>query len=130
MTSSPALRWLRTGGTRAHVILVLFLSLAGCMDRNADELLTPHAVDHPPVAPDRDVLMAGRREVLYDFASPRGAAVYELVVNDSLQGSFPAGVDGSQPSIIWQVDTALVSSEVQYFLRYTTMTGTPPPAAR
>ena len=88
------------------------------MDRNADELLTPLMPSITLRWPRTgDVLMAGRREVLYDFASPRGAAVYELVVNDSLQGSFPAGVDGSQPSIIWQVDTALVSSEVQYFLR-------------
>ena len=104
--------------TRYGTLALLVLSLAGCMDRSADELLTPIMPSVTLRWPrSGDALPAGRREILYTFDSPRGAASYDLVVNDSLLASFPAGSDGSQPAIMWNVDTALVATGARYFLR-------------
>jgi hypothetical protein len=88
------------------------------MDRNADDLLTPVMPSITLRWPrSGDVVMTGRREILYDFDSPRGAATYELVVNDSLIGAYPAGTDGALPDIYWQVDTSLIPAGARYFLR-------------
>jgi titin len=143
MILTPFTTRYRAGSARA--LILTLLSLAGCMDRNADDLLTPVMPSITLRWPrSGDVVMTGHREILYEFESPRGAATYELVVNDSLLGSYPAGTDGALPDIYWQVDTALIPTGARYFLRVydhdgnaatsTTMTGirvitpTSPPA--
>lgn len=98
--------------------LLMLILLYGCKE-------SPVGVDMHSLLPTlrvfkpatNDTISYGIHEVIYDVDNTRGIVRYEVVVNDSLATRVQTPPDSARPALFWVVDSSLVSSRKQYYVR-------------